>query len=234
MGKRNRVTAEHIEQELAETAATLPIVGDLPELFTNRKMFDSYSRFEDEGFRMARHAEHKIMAGAHKSARGYLFKKYNNDKDERDQLRNYMRRIEGSRLLRRFIEERGFDRVMAPRKWLYQLPEEFPQRYLLVVEWVELLSVDETARAYHRIGKDQLRQLATILYYFRGLNSTPANLPYTEDDRIAFIDTERWSSDKDFLRKVGERIPSDRRDQAEEIFDDLRRAREQPFVSAFK
>jgi hypothetical protein len=234
MSKRNRVTSEHIQHELAETAATLPIFGQVAELFTNRKMFDSYRRFEDEGFRMAQHAEHKIMAGGHKSTRGYLFKKYNNDKDGDDQIRNYMRRIEGARLLRRFIEERGFTRVVAPRKWLYELPRDFPERYLLVVEKLDLLATDETARAYHRIGKDQTRELATVLYYFRGLNSTAANLPFTEDGRVAFIDTERWSNDKDYLRKVGERMPSDRRDLAEEIYDDLRRARERPFTSSFK
>lgn len=234
MGKRNRVTPEQIDRELAETASTLPIVADLAGLFTNRKMFDSFRRFEGEGFRLVAHPDHKIMAGSHKAARGYLFKKYNNDWDTEDQLRNYMRRIEGARRLKIFIEERGFDRVIVPRKWLYRLPEDFPERHLLVVEKLELLSIDETARAYHRISKDQTRQLATVLYYFRGLNSTPANLPYTTDDKIAFIDTERWSNDKDYLRKVGERIPAARRDLAEEIFDELRRKREQPFESAFK
>ncbi|HSX22288.1 MAG TPA: hypothetical protein VLE97_05885 [Gaiellaceae bacterium] len=230
----NHVTAEQIRYELDQTTKTLPIYEQMPSLFTNRKMFDSYRRFEDEGFRLALHAEHKMMAGSHKSARGYLFKKYNNDKDGAEQIRNYMRRIEGARLLRRFIDDRGFTRVTVPGKWLYELPSDFPERYLLVVEKLDLLEIAATARAYHRIGKDQTRELATVLYYFRGLNSTAENLPYTEDGKIAFVDTERWSNNKDYLRRVGERMPIDRRDLAQDVYDQLRRAKERPFSSQFK
>lgn len=191
MSKRGRVTSEQIQRELAETAATLSIIDLLPKLFTNRKMFDSYDRFGDEGFKLVDHAEHKIMSGGHKSTPGYLFKKYSNDKDGVDQIRNYMRRIEGAKLLRTFIADQGFSRVIAPRKWLYELPRDFPERYLLVVEKLDLVSKSDTLRKYDRISSEQTRELATILYYFRGLNSTAANLPFTEDDKIAFIDTER-------------------------------------------
>jgi hypothetical protein len=229
-----QVTSAQIQQELEETARTLPIVAQLPALFTDRKMFDSYGRFEDAGFKLAAHAEHKMMAGRHKALPSYMFKKYNNDKDGTEQIRNYMRRIEGARILRRFIEERGFSRVCAPRKWLYELPESFPERYLLVTDRLDLVGKDSTERAYHRIGKDQLRELATVLYYFRGLNSTADNLPFTEDKKIAFIDTERWSNDKDYLRKVGLRLTAARRELAKEIYDDLKRRREQPYRSAFK
>lgn len=234
MSTRPRLTSEQIQHELSGTAASLPIFQLLPKLFTDRKMFGSYDRFSFEGFRLVEHAPHKVMSGSHKSARGYLFKKYNNDKDGTDQISNYMHRIEGARLLRTFIAEHGFTRVVAPRKWLYELPSDFPKRYLLVVEKLDLMSRGETERAYGHIGKEQTLELATILYYFRGLNSTPANLPYTEDKKIAFIDTERWHHDKDLMRKVGDRLPNDRRKQAEAVFKELRRQGARPFQSTFK
>lgn len=233
MSKR-RPSSEQIQKELAETAASLPIVALLPTLFTNRKMFESYGRFEAEGFQLVEHSEHKILSGSHASTPGYLFKKYNNDKDGTKQLVNYMRRIEGARLLRSFIAEHRFEHVVAPRKWLHELPSAFPERYLLVVEKLDLRSKSGTSRAYDRIGKEQTRELATVLYYFRGLNSTAANLPFTEDDKVAFIDTERWHHDKDYLHRVGDRLSDDRRDLAEEIYEGLRRRGERPFVSAFK
>jgi len=196
-------------------------------------MFDSYDDFASEGFKLVDHAENKIMSGTHKDAPGYIFKKYNNDRETKKQVSNYMHRVEGSRLLRAFIAERGFQHVVAPRKWLCELPD-FPEPYLVVAERLDLVSRDETFEAYDRIDKDQTRELATILYYFRGLNSTAANLPFTEDGKIAFIDTERWHHDKDLMRKVGDRLPKDRRKIAEDIHEDLERRGERPFESPFK
>lgn len=231
VAKSRRVSSDQIDKEIAATAATLPIVSRMTDLFTDKRMFDSFRHFEEAGFKLVAHAEHKIMSGSHKLAPGYLFKKYNNDKPGKKQLVNYMRRVEGARMLRAFIEDKGFSQVIAPRKWIYQLPDNFPERYLVVAEKLDLVSKDSTLRAYNRIGKEQTRELAIILYYFRGLNSTAENLPFTEDDKIAFIDTERWHRDKDYLRKVGERLPTDRRALAEEVYEDLRRSRARPFES---
>lgn len=233
-GKRDRVTPDQIQHELSETAATLPIVSQLKELFTDRKMFDSMDDFESAGFRLIAHAPHKIMSGSHKRAPGCLFKKYNNDKPGKKQIKNYMRRIEGARLLRSFIAEHGFQHIEAPCKWLYELPESFPERYLIVADKLDLLDDDASLRKYDRIREDQMRELATALYYFRGLNSWTKNLPFTEDGKIAFIDTERWHRDKDYLRAIGDHLPSDRREQAEEVFEELHSKRARPFVSAFK
>ena len=232
MGKR--VATEQIQHELSETAANLPIVSQLGELFMDRKMFNSMTSFENAGFRLIAHSPHKIMSGSHKRARGYLFKKYNNDKPGKKQLKNYMRRIEGARLLRAFIAERSFQHVVVPHKWLYELPESFPERYLIVADKLDLMSDDATRRKYDRIREDQMRELATVLYFFRGLNSWTKNLPFTEDGQIAFIDTERWHRDKDYLRLIGDHLPSDRREQAEDVFKELRGKRARPFVSAFK
>jgi len=231
---RASLTPELVQRELDETGASLPILSLMGELFTDPKMFSSFDRFESAGFSLIDHSENKIMSGSHKRAKGYLFKKYNNDKPGKKQLRNYMHRIEGSRLIRNFITEHGFSRVVAPRKWLYELPSSFPERYLVVAEKADLVSRDATYAAYDRIGKEQMHELANILYYFRGLNSTAANLPFNENGQIAFIDTERWHHDKDLLRKVGDRLPSDRRKQAESVFKDLERQGARPFASAFK
>ena len=228
-----RVTNEQIQRELEETATKLPIVSRLSELFADRKMFDSMSAFEKAGFKLITHAPHKIMSGSHKAARGYLFKKYNNDKPEKKQIKNYMRRIEGARLLRNFIAERDLQHIVSPRKWLYELPGDFPERYLIVADKLDLMSDDATRRKYARISGAQLRELATVLYYFRGLNSWTKNLPFTEDGQIAFIDTERWHRDKDYLRLIGDQLPSDRRKQAEDMYEELRRQRARPFESAF-
>ena len=232
MGKL--LTNEQIQRELSETATNLPIVSHLRELFTDRKMFDSMGSFAKAGFKLIAHAPHKIMSGSHKRAKGYLFKKYNNDLPGKKQIKNYMRRIEGARLLRAFISEHNFQHVVAPHKWLYELSGSFPERYLIVTDKLDLLADDATLRKYARIREEQLMELATVLYYFRGLNSWTKNLPFTEDGKIAFIDTERWHHDKDYLRLIGAHLPIARRAQAEDVFKELRGKRARPFVSAFK
>ena len=229
-----KLTRAQVQLELDETLASLPIIDDLSELFDDPKMFGSVRRFSDAGFRLVDHPPHKIMIGRHKRAKGYLFKKYNNDKDDKDQLRNYMHRIEGARFMRTFIADRGFTRVVAPRKWLYELPASFPARYLLVVDKLDIVPAMDTARRYARIKEDQLHELATMLFYFRGLNSWIANLPYTDDGQIAFIDTERWHHDKDLLRKIGDSLPHDRQKEARALFKELKRQGAVPFTSTFK
>ena len=227
------LTPEQIQMELAETAK-LPIVSLLEELFDDPKMFDSFDSFSSAGFRLIVHSENKIMSGSHKRARGYLFKKYKNDKPGDKQQRNYMRRIEGARLLRSFIAEHGFQYVVAPKKWLYELPSSFPERYLVIAEKLDLASKSSTESNYRRIGKEHLRELATILYYFRGLNSTSSNLPFTEEGKIAFVDTERWHHDKDYLHRVGDRLSMGRRELAEAVYKELKRQGARPYQSAFK
>jgi len=233
MSKRRRLGPDDISHELAQTASQ-PFAPVLEELFLDPKMFNSYDRFRAAGFDLADHSETKIMAGSHKRLVGYLVKKYNNDRSSKEQLRNYMHRIEGARLLREFIVEHGFQSVVAPQKFLYELPDSFPEPYLVIAEKFDLASSRDIDRAYERLDSRQARELATILFYFRGLNSTAANLPFTEDGRIAFIDTERWHHDKDLLRKVGDRLSKKRLDEVEAVHRELHRQGARPFSSSFK
>ena len=228
----SRAFRAQIQRELEETKSGLPVVDQLPALFTDPDMFHSFDRFSAEGFKLVAHHPDKIMCGRHGHVKGYVFKKFN-DRFPKDQLVNYLRRIEGARLLRRFIDEYGFTRVTAPKKWLYQLPSDFPERHLLVAERLDLRSKEKSESRYERIDKEQLRELATILYYFRGLNSTLSNLPYTDDGKIAFIDTERWDHDKDFLEKVGDRIPRKRWVLAKAVYKELKSHGARPFSSLF-
>ena len=231
---RAPLTSAQVERELEATRATLPIFPQLADLFTDARTFASFHRYQSAGFSLVPHAPHKIMTGRHRRAKGYVFKKYDDSLSDRKQLKNYMRRIEGARLLRSFIAERGFEHVVAPQKWLYELPDRFSHRYLVVADKLDLLADDYTLRKYRRISEEQTRELATVLFYFRGLNSWTKNLPFTDDGRIAFIDTERWYRDKDYLRMVGDALPVDRRDQAKRVYKELRAAGARPLKTTFK
>lgn len=83
---RSPLTSEQIQRALDETQASLPILSLLADLFTDSTMFHSFDHFSSAGFSLVPHAPHKIMVGRHKRARGYLFKKYDNDSPRRVEL----------------------------------------------------------------------------------------------------------------------------------------------------
>jgi hypothetical protein len=188
-------------------------------------MFDSRGSWGAAGFRVNdRSNDGKIMVGRHASVPGLLFKKYTDDVDQRDQNRNFERRIEGANYLRSFISSRHLSHIAVPRKWLLELPRPFKDKaHVLVVEEFDLLGDGQTKAAYGRIDPEVLRDLCVVLFHFRGMDSIAKNIPFTVDGRIGLIDTEHWdrSTSKPYLHRVGEYLSSDRRSLAKTILSRL-------------
>lgn len=213
-----------------------PASFDPRTLFRDPDMFDSADDWGGAGFKILRASDNKICVASHKSAEGYLFKKYvASGKREAldDQLENYQTRIEGARRLRSFINDQRLRHVVVPSKWLRDLPRDFGSRgqssHVLVVDRLDLLDDDASQRRYGDIDEDVLRELCVVLHAFRGLDSTAKNVPFTRDGRIAFIDTEHWNrhskrekrSQRPFLKYLREHLTSDRRRLAGKMLGDL-------------
>lgn len=209
-----------------------PASLDLKRLFVDPDMFDSRSAFRAAGFDVfERSSDNTIMVGNHKSAPGYLFKKYSNALSLKDQLKNYEQRIKGARRLMELVDDHHFKRIAVPRKWLYELPRAFSVRkrlsYVLVVERLPIL--DDSVRTYERIDKDTLRELCTVVFAFPGLDSNTGNVPMTDDGRVAFIDTEHWDRyskghkkrDKPYLRHIHKYLSDERLRFADKVFEKL-------------
>lgn len=211
-----------------------PATFDTGDLFQDPGMFDSSDDWADEGFRLLRASDNKICVASHRSVDGYLFKKYvasGKRESLKDQLQNYQARLEGARRLRSLIDEKDLRHVAVPRKWLRELPSDFGSRkqpsHVLVVERLDILDDDETARAYGRIDDEVLRDLCVVLHAFRGLDSSLKNVPFTSDGRVAFIDTEHWERHNDnrdkrrFLKYLGDHLSSDSFKLARKMWDQL-------------
>ncbi len=200
---------------------------DLRTLFRDAGMFESRRSWSAAGFWVFDRSNNgKIMVARHPSVQGLLFKKYSSDMSQKDQLRNYERRVEGSDQLRSFVDRLRLSHVSVPRKWLLELPRLSPRRetsYVLVVEQLDLLSDEQTKAAYQRVDPVVLKELCIVLFRFRGMDSIAKNIPFASDGRIAFVDTEHWdrSSSKSYLHHVGEYLSSDRRKLAKRIFGQL-------------
>lgn len=168
---------------------THPLHAQLEGLFTNPEMFKSPLKFRKAGFTVI--PGHKqLMVGGHPSLPGYLFKKFPDSRPQDKQLRNFIQRIDGSKVLRTSIKAHNFKHLVVPRKWLYKLPESFPNSYILIVERMDICTPEEVENQYRLIQKDVLMELCTILHEVGGCDAYPRNQPFTRSGKIAFVDTE--------------------------------------------
>lgn len=180
-----------------------PLQHQLRNLFENPKMFKSLGHLNKAGFHTISKRDHKIMVASHPGMHNYLIKKFSVSTPQNAQLHNYLKRISGARALQEFIHLNRLQNIIVPQKWLYPLPDHFcdpntgERTYLLIVERLDICSGKgrpdgEVARRYSNIDYDTLKELCIVVYYFRGLDSGPCNMPFTYQNKIAFIDTECW------------------------------------------
>lgn len=204
---------------------------DYKGLFHDPRMFDSPSTFSAAGFDvMKQAASHNIMVGRHASADNYVFKKYSRDVPLGDQNANYKKRLRGAAKIRDVIDRHRLRHIVVPRKWLYELPEEFSssrrhKSCILIAEWMDILSVSETTKRYRTIDTAILDELCRVLFHFRGFDAAIHNLRFTTSGQIAFIDTESWDrsprrGSRVFWR-IAEELPRELRKRIARTFDRL-------------
>lgn len=227
-------------QKLRVKACLLPkdhrLQDQLKNLFEDHPdMFQSPEHLKQAGFNVFDKIRRGFMVASHPAIKNYLIKKFQDGTSHKAQLRNYLRRINGARTLSGFIRANKIQHIVTPQKWLYPLPKQFSdpetgeRTYVLIVEEVDICSGGkdqdgEIARRYFNMDFEILRELCTVLYYFRGLDSGLQNMPFTYDNKIAFIDTEHWKSSgrEGFLRFAMQYMSQDRQDYALEVYKELK------------
>lgn len=202
-----------------------PTSLDLGSLFTDSAMFDSRKAWRRAGFDVLDPAKDtECMVAAHRSAPGYLFKKYSDDVSHREQRDNYAARLEGAQRVAKLIRHEGLQHVVVPKKYLYDLPRGFGTSSVLVVERLDVVGSDASERRYRNIADPALRDLLRVLVEVPGLDSNSKNVQFTQDGKIAFVDLENWDRrDRDAvtLKSIGNYLSKDRRKLASRILDDL-------------
>ena len=199
---------------------------DLDGLFTDPDMFDSRRAWRRAGFNVLDPAKDtECMVAAHRSAPGYLFKKYANDISHKEQRENYAARIEGAARLAELVRRKSLQHVVAPRKHLHDLPKSFGKSScVLVVERLDIVGTNESEARYHDIADPVLRDLLRVIVRFKGLDSNSKNVQFTRDGRIAFVDLENWNrSDRKEVRlkSISNYLSKDKLKLARRILDDL-------------
>jgi len=199
---------------------------DLGRLFTDSAMFDSRKAWRRAGFEVLDPAKDtECMVATHRSAPGYLFKKYADDVSQKEQRANYAARIAGAARLAELIRRESLQHVVVPKKYLHTLPTDFGKSsHVLVVERVDIVGRDASERRFNNIADDVLRDLLRVLVAVPGLDSNSKNVQFTQAGKIAFVDLENWGrTDRDRvkLKSIGEYLSKDRLKLARKILDDL-------------
>lgn len=196
--------------KLTTDNASLPSDVDLDKLFYKDSVLNSTTKLHKAGFHIVRDSlNNRVTVLGHKAVPGYLFKKYLKDVDVpyEKQLASYERRVKGARYLKTHLDELRINSLVVPRKWLCQLPSRFDHggnpEYVVVVEKFNILDHDRSRKRYRAISEDMLKDLCTIFCTFKRLDFSAKNMPFTPEEKIAFIDTgdlARITEDMEFRR----------------------------------
>lgn len=210
-----------------------PLQKELEHLFKDAGMFDSPQNLRQAGFVVFERVNRGLMVASYPGIKNYLFKKFKNGVPQKKQLESYLNRINGATALSEFIHLNQLNHIVTPKKWLYRLPKNFSdpetgkRTYILIVEKIDICSGwkefdGEVAKRYSNMDFNILRELCTVVYYFRGLDSEIHNMPFTYRNKIAFIDTERWNWNRTgFLDRVMKYLSQDRQEFALEVFEEI-------------
>ena len=199
---------------------------DLDGLFADPAMFDSRKAWRRAGFDVLDPAKDtECMVAAHRSAPGYLFKKYTDDVSQKVQSANYAARIEGAVRLAELIRRERLVHVVVPVKHLHDLPRSFGKSAsVLVAERLDVVGREASERCYRDIADGVLRDLLRVLVKLPGLDSNSKNVQFTQGGKIAFVDLENWGrTDRDEVRlkSIGSYLSKDRLKLARRILDEL-------------
>lgn len=212
-----------------------PLQASLKKIFRNQipDIFNSPQNLKTAGFQVLSRIHRGLMVAGHSKIPNYFIKKFKNKVEHSRQLNNYLRRIHGARNLNEFLQTNQFKHIVTPKKWLYPLPECFSdpetglRTFVLIVEKIDILNIDNVSnknvsQKYRNISFEILRELCATVYFFRGLDSSFGNMPFTHQNKIAFIDTERWDWEREgYLWRAMPFLSPDRQEYALAIFKEL-------------
>lgn len=174
-----------------------PLSKQLADLFHDPAMFQSPRYLREAGFNVKPgNPKTGLMVIGHSSIPHYLLKKFPDRVSQSLQLKNFVKRIKGAKLLRHIIKKHHFKHLVVPKKWLYKLPKKFSSHsYVLVVEKMDIYDDwdnpnGEARKLYYNMDKEVLTELCILLHEAKGNDSFPRNMPFTRSGQIAFIDTE--------------------------------------------
>jgi hypothetical protein len=183
-----------------------PLKARLDTFFSKKRAISNVESMIAAGFQspFPRRAT-GVVVTKHPEFPHYVFKIYLDDQPYYKDLPEHhcwILRIRGVQKLSKVIQDNNLEsRFKVPRKWIYALPEnpkpavkELPKHFILVEEDMDIYPDLENEKIWGSpvMTKELLTSLYKVLEEVGLYDSKPANLPFSRDGRIAFIDTQSW------------------------------------------
>ena len=178
------------------------LLKKLDKIFLKNRVLTDRSSLENAGF-YAYGAFHTsgVHVLKHKKLKNYLVKCFTDDFVEKLDWQHFLYRIKGAEYIHQAILYRNAGHYMkVPHKWIYKIPSIAPQgphHFILVVEDMKICGRKKNREKWKNEVKFDL-----LYCFYHVINDAGAadcnfvdNAPFSEDGKIAFVDTEiyhRW------------------------------------------
>jgi len=204
----------------------------LKALFGKRRVTLSNDSLKKSGFSQIKQQPFTKMSTAlHKNLPGLFFKIYLDSQKpykKKPEYSHWMSRIKGANLIRQLIAKNGWeDSFKVPQKWMFPLPKGQmqnplfkPVSFVLVEEDMNLASSEKNLEMWKSklVTREFLDRLHVILNSLGVADCTsPKNLPFSVDGRVAFIDTQTTMTFPVSLGRLSSYLSEDMADYWEKI-----------------
>lgn len=177
-----------------------PLKPILDRIFCSGTVLDDEEHVAQAGFIVLQtRPRNPIRIALHPAVDGYLFKLFLNSEVpsyQRPLLQEgFIRRCIAAEIIRNLIHTHSMRYFSVPDKWLYETPVSpttGKSSLVLVVTKMNILSHSKNRQAWHRnVNSRVLKELFILLNRSPISQRFLSNLPYTEEGKFSFIDTER-------------------------------------------
>lgn len=179
-----------------------PIKPKLDKIFKASRVTQSTQSVKDAGFtrHIARNYSFAVVS-PHPELKGYLVKMFLDNQSNTPDFEQWVERIDGANYVKASIKAHGYEKLFkVPNKWIYPLPLEpspspgsYRKNFILVVEDMKIYRGRKTTKRWQ--GNQMTMKRADAFFVILqdvGLKDSiyPFNVPFCEDGKQAFIDTE--------------------------------------------
>lgn len=183
-----------------------PIRPVLDEIFSaSRVIYDRQSML-DAGFTPTPIQGNRAIVMTHPRLPGYVIKTYlDSVPHTRYDWESWVKRITGSELIRHAIKHNRWESYFkVAHKWIYPLPESpeppagsIRHNFILVVEDMDLAPYEQTRTRWFELQDKNLLKALYRMLHDLGLRdcARPRNIPWSNDGRVVFVDTESYYGD---------------------------------------